>query len=210
MPDQELNVDELRSELDQIKDAMGLQERYESTGQQWLLFAVLVAVAAGISQYVMLARLSGWWYSVVWAVVVGGGWYVGNRLIDTRVRGSTAGKPSVVFLYAAVFLATIPTQLVFAPFLRDLGYVPRSAMILGSISVFLGLAYLLIGNLLRAYYIRRRDRVVLYVGGLWLIVLGVAVADLPPVREWGYAAFGAGYVVYALAAYAVLRGESGE
>jgi len=83
MPDDsEIDVEELGRELDQIKDAMGLTERYDGASTQWLLFGLLVPVAAGLSQYVHLETLPAYYHSIIWFGILGGGWALWSVVSD--------------------------------------------------------------------------------------------------------------------------------
>ncbi|MFB6189061.1 MAG: hypothetical protein ABEI57_04185 [Halapricum sp.] len=204
----QVDPDELQAQLDQIKDAMGIDERYAGATRQWLLFGVLVTVASGISQYVYRQHLPGYWFTVVWTVVLFGGGVVGLRLLfdgDRRPSlGTEAGKPSLWFVFGVIYLADVPIQVVADRFIPSLGYEAQIVFALSVILVLVGIAYLLIGNALRAYYIRSRDRYAFYAGGLLLIGLGVSIPYVDVLWTWGYAVFGGLYLVYALATYAVL------
>jgi hypothetical protein len=211
MTDTEMDVEALRGELDQIKDAMGLEERYEGASKQWLLFGALVPVAAALSQYVHLQELSGLYHGLIWFGVLGGGSFVGNYFIDDpTIDRATDNKPRVLVVFAATLLAFVPIQLVFADALDAMAYRPRSVRILALILVLLGVVYIVFGETLRAYYIRRRDRYALQVGGVWMILLGAFLPAVPVLETWGFAAFGGCYFVYAIGAYLVLsRGDGG-
>lgn len=200
----EPDVQELRADVEQIKNAMGIADRYDDTGTAWLGYAVLVVIAAALSQFVVLERLDPLYHTPIWLVIIGGGTALLGRYLDGDAEWSAAGKPRVVVVFAVLFGLTLPIQLVVGPFVSDPGYLGGTAMVLGLILVLLGAAYLLLGNLLRSYRIRLADRAALYVGGGLLIALGVTIPNVTALHTWGYTAFGVGYAVYALAAYAVL------
>ncbi|MFB6141266.1 MAG: hypothetical protein ABEJ26_12635 [Halosimplex sp.] len=210
MSDQEIDVDGLRTELDQIKDAMGIRERSERALERWLHVAALVLVASAASQYVQLRRLSGWYHTAVW-VAMFSGYFLAVRfgLFGDRFRYPTAeSKPNVLGLVWLVWLANIPIQFVFAGTNAFDGYVAISSHVLGLVVVLLGVSYVVVGNVLKAYYIRWRDRVAFYVGGVWLAALGAAIPNVDVLRTWGYAVFGASYAAYAVGVYLYLRGGS--
>jgi hypothetical protein len=208
MSDPDVDPAELEAQLSHIKEAMGLQERYEGITAQWLLFGVLVAVAAAVSQYVHLEGLPGYWHAVVWVGLLFGGGFVGMwYLLDGEEGpefGAADGKPSLWLIFVAAYAVVFPIQAVVAPHLADLPDDTGSMLTLSLILVLVGLAYLLMGNALRAYYIRARDRWAFYVGGVLLTALAVAIQYVEVLQTWGYAAFGGLYLVYALATYAVL------
>jgi len=203
---QEMDVEALRSELDQIKDAMGIRERYEGATQIWLLFGVLVAVAAGISQYIVLDGLAGWLHWVNWAGVLGGGFTVWFLVTDTasEMSFSGEGKPHLGFQFMVVFLAVYPVSAVAEAYVPALSETAESAMMVSLILVMLGVAYAVMGASLRAYYVRRVDRYTFYVGTVLMVGLGTLVPHVEVLQTWAYAAFGGAYFVYAVAAWAFL------
>lgn len=204
--DSDVDVDELRAELDQIKAAMGLQERYSGATSIWLLFGLAVPVAAGLSQYVLLERLPSWYHSVIWLAVLGGAVLAYALASDQSFRpsGSTEGKPRLWVQFLVVYLASLPLQYIAKAYTTDLGYVADSALSLSIILVVLGVAYGIFGSTLRAYYVRRRDRYVFYVGSVWMLGLAVAIPGSATLEEWAFAVFGGLYLVYALGAYFLL------
>ncbi|MFB6087270.1 MAG: hypothetical protein ABEJ85_02020 [Haloarculaceae archaeon] len=203
--DQEIDVDALRSELDHIKDAMGIRERSPGAIRVWLVFGALVPVAAACSQYVFLERLPQFYHGVVWIGLLGLGGYLTSRIVFTASsEWSSEGKPNLVVQFGAVYAAAFALQVLLDPFVRPLTYREESMYVLGMILVLLGVAYVVMGSSLRAFYIRRRDRIPFYVGGLWMAGLGMAVPYSETLMRWGYAVFGGAYFVYALGTYAVL------
>jgi len=205
----EIDVEELRAELDQIKDAMGLQERYEGAATQWLLFGVLVAIAAGLSQYVFLADLPGYWYGVIWIGLLFGGGAVGIYWIfgsDARDLFSTnSDKPGLFFIFWVVYLASIPLQVIASQYTGEVAEDAETMFVLAIILVMIGVAYVIMGNVLKAYYIRARDRYAFYGGGLLMAALGTAIPFVEVLQTWGYAVLGVVYLAYALATYVALN-----
>lgn len=203
----EPDVDRLREDVDRIKEAMGLAERYEGLTEQWLLFGFLVAIAAGISQYVMLEDLPGYWYGIVWVGIMFGGGFLG---IWWLTRGKPASfrtredHPGIWFIFVASYLAVFPLQLIIDEYVGQLGGRDGTLLVLSLILVLIGLAYLFVGNAMRAYRIRDRDRYAFYAGGLLMIGLGTAIPYLEFLRTWAYAVMGSLYLVYALVTYVVL------
>jgi len=207
MSDQDIDADELRSELDQIKDAMGIRERYDGATSVWLLFGVAVPVAAALSQYVHLEELPQLYHTLIWFVVLGGGAAVYFAVVEDGPRPdwTGAGKPNLAVQFAVVYLASVPLQVVAFAHTGDVGYAAESTLVLSIIVVMLGVAYGVFGASLRAFYVRLRDRLVFYVGTVWMVALGVAIPYTPVLETWAYAAYGGCYFVYAMAAYFVLR-----
>lgn len=205
--DRDVDVEELRGDIEQIKAAMGIQERYSGATSMWLFFGVAVPVAAAISQYVHLERLPAWYHSLIWLGILGGG-FVGYLLLsDESVRPANegTGKPNLFVQFGLVYLASIPLQSIAFEYAGDVEYVPASAAALSIILVMLGVAYGILGSSMAAYHVRRRDRWLFYVGTVWMVALGTLIPGRPFLEEWAYAVFGGLYFVYAVGAYAVMR-----
>jgi len=74
-----------------------------------------------------------------------------------------------------------------------------------SLSIALvGVGYVVIGESLRAYYIRRRDRWAFYAGGGWMVLLALVIPSVDLLETWGYAVFGILYFVHAVVSYVAL------
>lgn len=201
---QEIDKTALREEIENIKDAMGINERYASQFHIWLVYAVLVGVASMGSQAVVSLNLPWWGHWVSWGLFMGiGGVYQGFVTDDTG-EGTAEAKPSIGLLYAAVFGYVLVVVAAVSAFLDG----PSSVVSSTVFAVFVGgvgTAYLLIGNVLKAYYIRRRDRWAFYVGGSWMLVLAALLPQIELLREWGYAVFGFVFGIHAVGSYLYLR-----
>jgi hypothetical protein len=203
---EELDVEQLQQELTRIKDAMGLSERYPSQFQLWLVYGVLVGLASLGSQAIVLYDLPGWGHAVSWGGFMALGSVYQYAAIDdpTSDGGTGGGKPSIGLQYLAVFGYAVLVVWLAVPGLESLGSARASATIFAVAVGAVGLAYLLAGNALRAYYIRRRDRLAFYAGGVWMLTLAAAIPAVPLLRQWGYAAFGIAFGLHAVASYYVL------
>lgn len=200
---EDVDPEALRDDIDRIKDAMGIAQRYEGAPEQWLLFGVVVAVGSAISQVLLFERVAGFWYPVVWLVLFAAMGVALSRRFDYSL-GPGVNEPNVGFQILVVYLGSFATQFVARPFLADVGYFPENAFVLGLVAVMLGLGYLVAGETLKAYRIRTRDRYALHAGGVLLVALGIAIPNVDVLHTWGYAAFGASYALYAAASYRVL------
>lgn len=202
--DTEIDVEQLRTELDHIKDAMGIQERYPSQFQIWLIYGVLVAIAAVGSQLVVLLDLPGWGHWVSWGATMGLGGVYQWATTEGEAGGSTEAKPDIWLQYLAAFAYALVVLAIVAPLLADASAPVASSTIFAIIVGGVGLAYLVAGNALKAYYIRRRDRYAFYLGGVWMFVLAALIPHVAILRQWGYAVFGIAFGVHALGSYIVL------
>jgi len=202
----DVDPEQLRAQLSRIQEAMGLVERYRSAVEQWLVFGVLVAVASLVSQYLYTNELSWTWYWVVWIGGLGGG-----SALYGRLRGGSAswgggeGRPDVNAILAAVYFAFLPILWIVNQFVPELSYADNSLLSLSVISVLLGVAYLVVGNVLKAYYIRAPDRYAFYAGGVVLVALGPLLPAFEAGRTYPYLIFGGVYLAYSVAAYLYLR-----
>lgn len=206
--DSGVDVEELRGDLEQIKEAMGIRERYSGATSLWVLFGLAVPVASALSQYVLLERLPQWYFSVIWIGVlsVGLGLYAlfegGDHRSNWRV---SQGKPNIPLQFGIVYLSAILVQEIAFEYAGELGYVAESGMAFSLILLMLGVGYGVIGSSMRAYHVRRRDRAVFYAGSVWMGALAVAIPQSSFLETWAYAVFGGAYFVYAAVAYLAMR-----
>lgn len=201
--DTEIDPERLQRELDQIKGAMGIRERYPATFEYWAVYGLLVPVAAAVSQYVELAGLPGYWHPIAWFALMGLGGVYSWVGIDDEGTGTADAKPSIPLAFAAVF----SYYLVVVVALSQVGPLDRTteaALVFAMVVGLVGVAYLVVGNALRAYYIRRRDRFAMYVGGAWMVGLAAAIPVFDPLRTWGFAVYGALFGLYPLVTYVAL------
>lgn len=200
----ELDPDALQAELERIKDAMGLRERYPSQFDMWLVFGGLVLVASLGSQFVVLRDLPGYWHPVIWTVLMGAGGVFGWWRRSDEPVPSTGTKPNVLLQAAAVAAMYFVFVFGLAPALGGAGDRLVSITIFSLIIGLVGTAYIVAGESLKAYFIRRRDRYAFYVGGAWMLVLAALMPNVAVLHTWGYAVYGLLYVAYAVGAYLVL------
>ncbi len=202
----DVDPEQLQAQLDRIQEAMGITERYRSAIEQWLVFGVLVAAASVVSQFVYANELPWLWYWVVWIGGLGGGSALYARLRGESVSwGGDEGRPDVNAIVGAVYFAFLPILWIVGYYAPDLTYAENSLLALSVVSVLLGVAYLVVGNVLKAYYIRAGDRYAFYAGGVLLAALGPALPAFEPTRTYPYLVFGGVYLAYSVVAYAYLR-----
>lgn len=203
---EDAEVEEVRADLERIKDAMGLRERYPSAFRTWLVYGVLVPLAALGSQAVVLYELPGWGHWLSWGGFLGAGaLYLWLRGPEPAGPDAGDGTPSIGLQWWTVFGYALVVLLVFEPAASDVDAITAQATVFAVIVGAVGASYLLLANVLEAYYVRRFDRRVIAAGGLWMLALAVAIAWLEPLQTWGYTVYGLAYFAYAMAAYLVLR-----
>jgi hypothetical protein len=207
MTDAEIDVEALRTELDQIKDAMGLRERYPAQFRLWLVYGLLVPLAAFGSQAVATWDLSPWLHPVSWGAFMSVAGLFGWRHDSTESGGPTAeGKPDIWFQFLSVFAFGVVVMALLGPVAADAPEDLVSITVFAAMVGLVGVAYLVVGNSMKAHYVRRRDRYALYAGGVWMLALAAAMPHVGALRTWGYAAFGVAFGVHAVVSYAVLSG----
>lgn len=206
---------ELQAQLQRIKGAMGIEDRYPGQRRLWLVYGVVVAVAAIATEVVFAStRLSEVGYVAVWAVLV----LVAGVAQWRITSGTTAARPPnapplkhVLGALLGTFLALILMSGGLLPYLtrgQETGIV-QGAYYFGLLVAVAGLGFLLVGTVLRAYYIRRRDRLVFHAAGAWMLVFAALVTQFEFLRLFGYALFGLLFFLHSIVAY-VLLGRSAE
>lgn len=200
----DVDPDELRGELEQIKGALGLYDRRRDWVTGWLVFGLAVGLAGAVSQAIELRGLSSWLHPVTWFGLIGLAWAASYWLApDGTFEQGEPGTPSVGFVYVAVIAAGVALSVLLGPVLET-AEVAEQAVVFGLIVILVGTAYLLVGQLLRAHFIRRRDRLAFYVGGAWMLPFGAAVTHVELLATYAYGLYGALFLVHALASYWLL------
>lgn len=191
---------ELQADLNRIKTAMGLHERYPFWSRWWLIEGVGVGVLFPLIQLFTRGDLS-----LVWLVLLGGGVFFVHQLAQWRVISQydrpASGVPSWTnWQYIAV--AGVLTLLVGLYPVGDALYASGElsfATIAGA--TMIGVAYLFMGQLLESYRIRTADRYAFYVSGGWLLVLAAVLPNVPVFQGWVFTAMGVGIAVQHIGAY---------
>ena len=203
----EVDAETLQSEVERIRDAMGLRERYPSQFGLWLVYGGLVLAASLASQYIHLEGLPGYWHPIAWFAVLSLGgiyqWAAGDATRD-GIPASSEDKPRLPLQFAAVFALYLVFLVGATPVFEGLDADRISTLIFSQTVGFVGVAYLVAGESLRAYYIRRRDRWAFYLGGAWMLVLAAAMPNVAVLETWGYATFGGLYLLHSVVSYLAL------
>jgi len=202
----ETSPDDLREELETIKEAMGLQERYGSELRLWLVYAVLVGLASLGSQAVVALELPPWGHWLSWGAFIGVGVvYQTVVLGDDYSGGDSEARPGLGLQYGAVLVYALVVLAVVAPLFPGADPTLASSVVFAVAVGAVGTAYVLAGNVLKAYRIRRRDRLAFYAGGAWMLALAVLLPRVTLLQRWGYAVFGLAFAVHAVGSYLALR-----
>lgn len=202
MANEELRKKELQAELGQIKEAMGLHERYPYWSRWWLIEGVGLGILFPVMRLVVGEPRPI--LALGFLVLAGGVLLVGQVALRrgiARYEQPATGVPDwenwqviAVAGVAALFGALFPVL----PSLKAVSELYYLVVAMGSM---MGVAYLFMGQLLEAYHIRKSDRYAFSVGGLWLLVLTAVLPNVPALRRWSFAALGIGLAIYHVGAY---------
>lgn len=207
MSDTDVNPADLQRQLDDIRGAMGLTERYPGRARLWLLAGVLVGAVAIAVQVTFFFHetISATAYVVIWGgfviVAVLTLWLMAARLPKTDAP-ETAPSWRSLFGSLGVFLVAVSS--VPGEVAGQVGGLDRALLYFGIVLAVLGLALLLSGVVLSAYRVRRRDRLVFYAGGAWTLVFASMLPYVDILRYLGLGIFGALFSLYAVLAYVYL------
>ena len=159
-------------------------------------------------------QLSEYGYVAVWALLV----LVAGVAQWRITHGMPASRPAnapplkwILVAFVGAFVSLIVMSGGLLPYLSDgegAGIV-QGAYYFGLLVALAGLGFIVVGLVLRAYYIRRRDRLVFHVAGAWMLAFAALVTQYEFLQLFGYAIFGLLFLVHSIAAY-VLLGRSQE
>lgn len=201
---EDVDAEDLQRQLDEIKGAMGLAERYPGQRRMWLVYGVVVGGVAILTNVAFAFPLPNLAYVLAWfgmvAVVAVAQW----RLVSGTAGDRPTTGPNWLAVVGALALALLALWTALGDLVgTNTAGVVQGAHYFSHVLVFFGLGFLLTGTLLRTEQVRRRDRLPFYVGGVWMLVLGAFVPHVEALQYWGYGAFGALFLVHSLASYAL-------
>lgn len=200
-----VDPDALREDLDAIKSAMGLEQRYPGQARMWLVYGATIGLAAILTNVAFAFELPnagyvGIWFALV-AVVIAAQW----RLVS---RTSAGVAPGVDWrqLFAAMVVALLALWTSVGDVIdRAAGGAEQGAHYFSHVLIFLGLAFLVVGIVLGAERIEVRDRLPFYAGGGWMLLLAAFMPHARFLQLGGWAVFGALFAIHSVAAYLVTR-----
>lgn len=203
----EIGPEELRRDIDAIKDAMGLEERYPGQARMWLVYGAaigLTAVLTNVSFYFPLPNggyVAGWFAMV--GVVVLAQWRLVSRTSGPATPGVDWRQLFGAMVLALLALWTSIGDLIAsqtAGALRGMHYFSHVVLVLG-------LAFLVVGVVLGAERIELRDRLPFYAGGVWMLALAAFLPHVRFLQQTGWGVFGVLFAVHSLAAYLLTRSD---
>jgi len=212
---------ELRRQLAEIKGAMGLAEHYPGKRRGWLVYGVgvgLVIIALQATFFLPRGTLPGWLFGLF---VPGFGLVVAVGLFRLAASTTPDDAPAagldwrvlvgslLATALALLALLEAPVRLAATSLSTTAASRLSGAVALGAVVAVAGLGFLFVGNVLRVYRIRARDRRVFYGAGLWMLAYAAAFAQVEVLRAVGYGLFGVLLIAYSVGAYLYL-GRDGD
>jgi uncharacterized membrane protein YhaH (DUF805 family) len=203
----EVDAEELQRQLTEIKGAMGLAEQYPGRARFWLVAGLLIGVAAVLVQatFFLYETLDAAAYVAVWGgfcvVAVATLWLVAARLPS---REAPEGAPSWRAVYGSLAAFLLAATGVAGDAARQIPGLDRALLYFGLVIATIGLGLLVTGAVLSAYRVRRRDRLVFYAGGAWVLLYASWIPYVQVLRWVGVGLFGILFSLYAIAAYVYL------
>lgn len=203
MSNEEIDKESLQAEIGQIKDAMGLNDRYPYMTKIWLVEGVLVGILAIGMQFTFRDAIPVYSLAILLVGLIVIEQIIFRRIIKKSKQPSTGSKPSINVLVLAVVFGMFALVTGLDP-LIDHSTVDETVASAVLVTTLIGILYLAIGNMLTAYSIRKYDRYAIYAGGLWLFVLAAAITHVPILQYWAYAALGVSVIIHGIGSYFVL------
>lgn len=205
--DTEIGREELRADLDAIKDAMGLEERYPGQARMWLIYGAAIGLTAVLTNAAFVFPLPNWAYVAGWfamvAVVVLAQW----RLVS-RTSGPAAPGVDWRQLFGAMVLALLALWTALGDLIANqTSGAAQGAHYFSHVVLLLGLTFLVVGVVLGAERIELRDRLPFYAGGAWMLALAAVLPHVRILQLTGWAVFGVLFAVHSLAAYLLTRSD---
>ena len=204
--DGEPDVDALREDIEQIKSAMAIEERYPGQRRLWLIHGVVVGLAGVLTNALFVRPWPESVYILVWGTVFA---LVGFTQWQTSARAGTAvedpdPKPSWRIVFGTLIAGLFVLTSIVDPVLADVESVLQGAYFFSLAFTLLGMGYLLAGTILRAYRIRAIDRYPFYANGAWILAFAMAMPHVEWLRYFGYATFGTLFFLHGVGTYYLL------
>jgi hypothetical protein len=203
MTNEEIDKESLQAEIGQIKEAMGIHDRYPYMTKIWLVEGILVGIFGIAMQIGLHTQIPFYWLGAFLVGLVVVEQVTFRRIIRNSEQPVSGSKPGLNVLVAAMILGMFALIIGLDPMI-DHPAVNEAVVGAVVLTALFGTLYLSVGNMLVAYSIRKADRYAIYIGGLWLFVLAAAITHIPFLQRWAYAAFGMSVIVHGIGSYFVL------
>jgi hypothetical protein len=197
---------DLQRQIDDIKGAMGLDERYPGQRRMWLVYGATIGLTAIVTNFLFALDLPtagyiGIWFLMAGVIVIAQWRLVSGTASDAPSTGPgwrVIGGSIVAGLFALWTSVSDPIE-------ASTTGAEQGAHYFSHLVLFLGLGFLIAGAALRAEQIRRRDRLPFYVGGLWMVGLAAIIPWVELLHLFGYVVFGVLFLVHSVGAYVLTK-----
>ena len=198
------DLDALRRDLDQIKTAMGIEERYPGQRRLWLVNGGVVGGAAMLANVIFAMQISNALYIAIWFVLVVLAGLLEWRAAAANDTDEREPTPSWRVVFGTLIAGWVVLTAIASSIFGDVPGVVQGAYFFSLSITVLGMGYLLAGTLLRAHSIRARDRYPYYAAGVWMLVLAFFMPFVEFLQYFGYAIFGGLFLVHGAVTYYLL------
>lgn len=198
----EVDADGLRTELAEIKGAMGISADHPYWWRFWIVEGICTGLLFAVVQFWLREGFRPW-IGVAVVGVIGCG-ELAKRRLRSSYEPPAAGLPSQRRWFVAVLAGVVVLLIGLRPVFDALGRTNAVRLALVSAGAVVGVGYVLMGQLLAAYDIRAVDRYAFIGGGAWILALSAVIPYLPVLEGWEYAALGTGITLHHVATYAIL------
>lgn len=207
----EIDTKQLKKEVSQIKSAMGISdERFRYNPRFWLYWGMLIGLASLLSQIAVIYRVPEY-LSIIWFTLFFGGTFASGYILrsEDSERSSMIqeNKPKMWIVFFSVAVGGMVVLQNMFSHLNDMGYYYNISIIASTIWGLIGIAYLLTGNTLKAYYIRAKDRYTFYIGGILIILMSMLTPNVEFLQKWTYSIFGVFFIAFSVTSYFYMKGE---
>jgi hypothetical protein len=205
----DVDVESVDRDVDAIKEAMGIEDRYPGQARMWLVYGVVIGVAAIGTNVAFGLGAPEPTYFGLWSLMTVSIFGAQYFLVS---GASESAPPRINWRYLFGSLAI--GYLALFNSVGDLVASNTEGALRGihffsHLIVFLGLTLLITGVALGAERIRMRDRIPFYVGGMWVLVFAAFLPYIPGLRLWGLSVFGALFVTHSIGAYVLTHNSVG-
>lgn len=207
MPSQtDIDPERLQADVEQIKDVIGIRNRYPGQRRMWLIYGGIIGLVSIVVNLLFVVSatvdLPNAGFIVIFfttALVIGVAQWL---LVSSTSPEQSANNVDWRLIFGALVVALLAIWSTVAQFVPDnTTGAATFAYFFSHVVVFLGLAFLLTGTLLKTERIRRRDRLPFYVGGTWITLFGVLLPRIEFLHYWGIGIFGILFLVHGTASY---------
>lgn len=201
----EVDVESLGEDIDAIKEAMGIEDRYPGQARMWLVYGIAIGMAAIGTNVSFAVGAPAGAYLTLWLLMTGI-IFAAQYFLVSRVSEGSPMRINWRYLFGSFVVG-------YLALLTSVGDVVasntegalRGIHFFSHLVIFLGLVFLITGVALGAERVRLRDRLPFYVGGLWMLVFAAFLPYIPELYLSGWAVFGVLFVAHSVGAYILTR-----